>query len=209
MQEVGPPARRPLRWSRGPGTAGVLKRGWAWRGLGGSAPSEVPTGLPVSTPALGQQGLAPPAEPSTGPGSRSKTEAGCRALGVLPELSFISWISGRLLGAVGKPPQGMPTLQPQAAFLVPREPHPPLAGAAVSVWLPEWRAAGREALKPYRTAGRRCPAARVTERSPRAGQRLLGENRQWPRPHPGSGPTLSVPGPHGPSGVRVVPSRPP
>ena len=116
MQEAGPPARQPLCWSRGPGTAGVLKRGCAWRGLGGSAPSEVPTGLPVSTPALGQQGLAPPAEPSTGPGSCSKTEAGCRALGVLPELSFISWISGRLLGQWASPPRACPLCSPRRPF---------------------------------------------------------------------------------------------
>lgn len=75
---------------------------------------------------------------------------------------------------MGEAPQGMPTLQPQAAFPVPREPHPPPAGAAASVWPPEWGAAGGEVLKPYRTAGRRCPAARVTERSLRGGPRPLG-----------------------------------
>ena len=104
----GPGALAQQGYQRESGRGGVLG--------GRSAPSEVPAGLPVSTPTLGQGVLAPPAEPSTGPRSCSKTEAGCRALGVLPEL-LISWISGRLLGAVDTPP-------PQACPVVcsPRRP---------------------------------------------------------------------------------------
>lgn len=160
----GPGALAQQGYQRESGRGGVLG--------GRSAPSEVPAGLPVSTPTLGQGVLAPPAEPSTGPRSCSKTEAGCRALGVLPEL-LISWISGRLLGAVDThpPPPGMPSgLQPQAAFPAPRaEP----AGASASVQPLELGLG--EAPKPHQPAGRQRPPTRVTKRSPRGGPRPPGE----------------------------------
>lgn len=168
--------------------------------LGGrSAPSEVHAGLPVSTPTLGQGVLAPPAEPSTGPRSCSKTEAGCRALGVLPEL-LISWISGRLLGAVDTPPPpghaqwsaapgGLSSTTCRASWSLCEC---PATGTGFGGG-PEASPASRETT----------PTDQGHKAEPQGRPEAAWGNRLWPRPRPGSSPTLGGPGPHGTPGAET------
>lgn len=139
---------------------------------------------------------------SGGPGPAARQRQGARPWGsCLSSPSFPGFLGGSW-GQWARPPRACPLCSPRWPFQCHGSPiHHRLEPLRVS----GPRNGGRLAGRPRSLTGQQGDDAQQPgSQSGASGEARghLGENRQWPRRCPGSGPTLSVP-----SGVRVVPSR--